>query len=84
MSDPNPEDQASRVKEALFAGQKIQAIKLYREQTGVGLKEAKDAVEKLEAELRTSTPGQFAKPSAAGCASVIVVTVLVVLWRLFA
>lgn len=26
-------------------GQKIQAIKLHREQTGVGLKEAKDAVE---------------------------------------
>lgn len=84
MSDPNPEDQASRVKEALFAGQKIQAIKLYREQTGVGLKEAKDAVEKLEAELRTSTPGQFAKPAKAGCASVIVATVFVVIWRLLA
>ena len=29
------------------AGQKIQAIKLYREQTGAGLKEAKDYVESL-------------------------------------
>ena len=29
------------------AGQKIEAIKLYREQTGVGLKEAKDYVESL-------------------------------------
>jgi ribosomal protein L7/L12 len=30
---------------ARIPGQKIFAIKLYREQTGVGLKEAKDAVE---------------------------------------
>lgn len=29
------------------SGQKIQAIKLYRQQTGVGLKEAKDHVEGL-------------------------------------
>jgi hypothetical protein len=35
------------VKELMKAGQKIQAIKLYREQTGVGLKEAKDYVESL-------------------------------------
>ena len=31
----------------LRQGQKIQAIKLYRERTGVGLKEAKDVVEAL-------------------------------------
>ena len=35
------------VRELMKAGQKIQAIKLYREQTGVGLKEAKDYVESL-------------------------------------
>jgi ribosomal protein L7/L12 len=34
------------------AGQKIEAIKLYRELTGVGLAEAKDAVERLEATYR--------------------------------
>jgi len=33
---------------AVNAGKKIEAIKLYRQQTGVGLKEAKDAVEALE------------------------------------
>ncbi|MER2563809.1 MAG: ribosomal protein L7/L12 [Myxococcaceae bacterium] len=36
------------VVEALGAGEKIEAIKRYRELTGVGLKEAKDAVEALE------------------------------------
>ncbi len=35
------------VLELMKAGQKIQAIKLYREQTGVGLKAAKDYVESL-------------------------------------
>ena len=35
------------VIDALNAGQLIVAIKLYREHTGVGLKEAKDAVEGL-------------------------------------
>ena len=35
------------VIELMKAGQKIQAIKLYREQTGVGLKAAKDYVESL-------------------------------------
>jgi ribosomal protein L7/L12 len=34
----------------LAAGQKIEAIRLYRERTGLGLKEAKDAVEALERE----------------------------------
>jgi ribosomal protein L7/L12 len=32
----------------LAAGRKIEAIKVYREATGVGLKDAKDAVEALE------------------------------------
>jgi hypothetical protein len=40
--DVNPQ-----VIELLKSGQKIQAIKLYREQTGAGLKDAKDYVEGL-------------------------------------
>lgn len=35
-----------RIRQLLAAGQKIQAIKLYREATGVGLAEAKAAVER--------------------------------------
>jgi len=37
----------AEVKELRRSGKLIQAIKLYRERTGVGLKEAKDAVEAL-------------------------------------
>ena len=36
-----------KIMELIKAGEKIQAIKLYREQTGAGLKEAKDYVESL-------------------------------------
>lgn len=37
---------------ALMAGNKILAIKLYREQYGVGLKEAKDAIDAMEGQYR--------------------------------
>jgi ribosomal protein L7/L12 len=36
------------VRELLATGRKIEAIKLYRERTGAGLKQAKDAVEAIE------------------------------------
>lgn len=43
--DPNLIPEVTR---ALAAGNKIEAIRLYREHTGLGLKESKDAVEALE------------------------------------
>jgi ribosomal protein L7/L12 len=45
-----PEPQA--IREALMSGNKILAIKLYREHYGVGLKEAKDAVDAMEGRYR--------------------------------
>jgi ribosomal protein L7/L12 len=38
----------TEIRRLLAEGKKISAIKLYREQTGVGLKEAKEAVERLQ------------------------------------
>lgn len=43
-----PAEKPASVLELLRAGRKIEAIKAYRESTGVGLKEAKDAVEAME------------------------------------
>jgi ribosomal protein L7/L12 len=43
------------IAEAIRSGRKIEAIKLYREAHGVGLKEAKDAVDAYEAAVRGST-----------------------------
>jgi len=42
---------SDRVIEAVTAGRKIEAIKLLREETGMGLKAAKHAVEDLERSL---------------------------------
>jgi ribosomal protein L7/L12 len=41
-------DLPAPVLEALRAGNKIEAIRCYREATGAGLKEAKEAVEELQ------------------------------------
>jgi ribosomal protein L7/L12 len=51
---PSPASEDPRVLELVRQKKKIQAIKLYRELTGVGLAEAKDAVEGL-AKLHPST-----------------------------
>ncbi len=80
MSESTPENQAEAIKQTLFRGEKIQAIKMYCEQTKVGLAEAKAAVEELEAELRRTTPESFAKPAAkGGCGMTIVVLSLGIL-----
>jgi ribosomal protein L7/L12 len=55
--------QTAAIAETLFRGEKIAAIKLYREQTQAGLAEAKRAVEEIEKNLRASAPGLFAKPA---------------------
>ncbi len=46
------------VVELLRSGRKIEAIKRYRQQTGVGLKEAKEAVERMGVEM--VSPGRYA------------------------
>jgi len=46
----------------LIAGNKINAIKLYRQRTGVGLKEAKDAIDRMALELKTAQPQESNQP----------------------
>lgn len=43
---------SSQVQDALRRGNKIEAIKIYREMTGVGLAEAKNAIDKVERFIR--------------------------------
>lgn len=55
------------IAEAVRAGRKIEAIKLYRQAHGVGLKEAKDAVDACEATVRvTNRPAEDTKPPKQG------------------
>jgi ribosomal protein L7/L12 len=56
-----------QIETALFAGEKIQAIRLYRQSTREGLKESKDFIDALETELRRTQPMRFIAPKAKGC-----------------
>jgi hypothetical protein len=68
MTVPSPDPDLDRIKDAIFSGQKIRAIKLHRQITGSSLTEAKDAVDRLEQELRTESPERFSSvPRAKGC-----------------
>ncbi|MDQ8179872.1 ribosomal protein L7/L12 [Pelagicoccus sp. SDUM812005] len=70
MPDDLNEDQMQRLAEALELNRKLDAIKIYREATGLGLKDAKDAVEKLHADLHQKYPDRYPEPSkSAGCSA---------------
>jgi len=43
-----------KIKSLLARRQKIEAVKIYREEYGVGLKDAKDAVDRIEASMKRS------------------------------
>jgi ribosomal protein L7/L12 len=58
-------DPIQQILQLLAAGKKIEAIKIYRQQTNVGLKEAKDAVEALAAE------NGIVPPPRSGCFGVL-------------
>ncbi len=74
-----PARASEQIRDHLFAGRKIDAIKLYRESIpGTGLKEAKDAVDAFEANLRATAPEKFSKaPSRVGCTPVFLAIVAV-------
>ena len=62
MADAPSPEQRIDIQNAIYAGNKLAAIKLYRLATGEDLKESKDAVDKLAEELRALDPARFAKP----------------------
>lgn len=66
-----PEDKAREMTEEIFAGRKIQAIKMYREAMGVGLKESKEFIDELTRQLREECPERFSASAKAGCGAVV-------------
>ncbi|WFB35838.1 ribosomal protein L7/L12 [Kiritimatiellota bacterium B12222] len=71
--DLSPE-QLQQISEALIAGRKIEAIKVYRTATGSGLKEAKEGVEALSGQWLTEDPEKYqalVSTGSGGCASMI-------------
>ncbi len=78
MNDtPSPslsDAQRQEIAAALFKGDKIAAIKLYRAAAGGDLAGAKAFVERLDAELREATPETFAQAATGkgGCLGLLV------------
>jgi ribosomal protein L7/L12 len=71
-----PEQQRQAIEAAIFAGNKIEAIKLYRKASGAGLAKAKQAVEAMETELRAQHPEKFTAARKSGCVGVVALVAL--------
>jgi Ribosomal protein L7/L12 C-terminal domain len=73
-SSPSP-DRMNEVRSLLKAGNKIAAIKVYREITGVGLAEAKQAVEAMPLDPNAPSAGNLPTnaPQRSGCSGMIAV-----------
>lgn len=59
MSAPLSPETLRKIEDCLFAGQKVAAVKLYRDATESGLAEAKSAVDATELNLRAEFPNKF-------------------------
>jgi hypothetical protein len=72
MNNQIPDSTLEEIQKCLFEQSKIQAIKIYKEATGEGLKESKEAIERLDSELRSKFPERYTVgPKPAGCMSVL-------------
>mgnify|MGYP000883793604 CR=1 FL=1 len=63
------------ITQAIFAGRKIEAIKLYRQATGMDLKPSKDFVEALTERLREEHPDRV-PPATRGCGTTVLLLAL--------
>lgn len=76
MVDQLTPDENEAICNALAAGQKIEAIKIYREATGKGLKEAKDFIDALIPQLQQQDPEKYVKlEGPVGCGSKVLLIV---------
>jgi ribosomal protein L7/L12 len=79
MESPERSKEAmDRISQALLSGRKLEAIKHYRELTGQGLKESKDAIDTIEGSLKKDNPGAFTeKPKSSGPVFAVVLALIV-------
>ena len=85
MTEPSDQIPWDEIREYLFSGQRIAAIKAYREASGADLKASKEFIEELETRLREEFPDHF-KASAraggkaggkAGCAGLMLIALVI-------
>ncbi|HEY6169148.1 MAG TPA: hypothetical protein VI454_13985 [Verrucomicrobiae bacterium] len=79
MSTEFPDVTLELIKADLRAGRKIAAIKHLKEGVpGIGLAEAKAAIENLHAELHAKEPNAYPAPAAGGKGCFVVLVLLIV------
>lgn len=73
MADPEQlsDEQWQEIEERLFAGRKIEAIKLFRTYARVDLKDAKQIIDEHQQGLRRQFPDRFTKTCGSGCSAVV-------------
>ena len=68
MPNSLPEAETLALKELILRGRKIEAIKRLRASTGLGLRDAKNAIEAMEASLHKDFPEKLTVgPKHSGC-----------------
>ena len=76
------------IEQAIADGSKIEAIKIYREASGQGLKESKEFIEDLIPKLKEHDPEKYSKVShsavspSKGCASVFIACLLLMVFAM--
>ena len=69
MSNMPTDADFQKIKDLIFAGNKIGAIKAYRKLMAADLAEAKSAVEEMTVELKESEPERFQQAAGKGCSA---------------
>jgi hypothetical protein len=80
MSEPLPADVTGRIRAAIQSGNKIEAIKIYREATNADLKTAKEFIEAFEPgtgadPIATSAPAA-PRVKSSGCGAMILASLV--------
>ncbi len=86
MAGQLPDEAVEQIQTAIFAGQMIMAIKLYRQATNASLVDAKNFIDALQQRLWQESPQRFTvqprnagQLGNAGCSRAVVVVVLVLI-----
>ena len=77
MAEPSDQIPWNEIREHLFSGHRIEAIKAYRDASGADLKASKEFIEELEARLREEFPDHFKAGGKAGCAGTMLIALVI-------
>ena len=70
------DDRMDEILDAVHAGKKLEAVKLYKEATGSSLAASKDAIENLMRQLESAQPGSVAHEKGCLATMLILITLL--------